>query len=516
MKLNLKSVLPPLLLVLLLMIHCGEAGTRVGNPPTTITNVYPTSFAITSPLSFQSATASVNLLPSSGPLALSSFSETTTAINNILTGTEPSDCVFDPEPLLRPSQNADCYGPVVNYSNHPDSNLPNSGQLPSGDVGLWTKNEADTGEACSAAQQNERIAGVSDKADVILKALASMICIANVTGVDLPAAGETINLTADMTAVSSSFSNATLSQSTDPDTGNDVYTYTLEFTFTPVDNDQINAMRVTVGLEHMPLAETGDADTNDAPYRGKFTYQYDWPLSYKCLEGHALSSVAGSTLYHKTSATALAFDAAWAIYCGGLDERDESPFTANRLLDPTQDWTDNYSRFLANFNPENLSGNYAYAWQAGHQDSHSRVFNLHINSDETLTGDAFYGYGPHSDTTEFDGRISGFICNWAAPGNNNHVLLDLVQHQSIAQSVTGVFTEQSSNIRYAPTNSCNYTASQTDPFSFDYDSDNNSIIDQNNPSQNLTHELKTAADNDGDGYLDVITDAGFTLPVVED
>ncbi|OVE81332.1 hypothetical protein BVY03_03870 [bacterium K02(2017)] len=500
-------------IILVCLLQCGEAGTRVQNPPTTPTvatsNAYPTSFAISSPLKTSEVTASLNLV-TGHLMATSDFSVNTDAINTILNGTSLSQCLFDPSPLLTETTNANCYGPNVNYTNHPDGNVPNSGQLPGGDVGLWTENEINSNEACSAAQQNSLIDGVANKANVSLKALASLICVANVNNIDLPSVGNNITLTDDMTATASVFSKATLSLSTDATTAESIYSYILNFNYT------VNgtAIPVSINMEHR--SQSSSTET----YRGKIYYQFGM-LTYSLCNPKA--STSGSIIYNKTSSTSLSFDASYAIYCNTVDELGSTPFTASNLLDPTNifsntnsmGWQNNYNRFIANFDPSTLLGNYAFAWQAGSGDSHTRAFNLNISSSSNIvTGDAFYGFGPSVSDVSFDARISGFICNWAGP-NNSHTLKELVQYQSMTQDSSGLFTASLSDIIYAPTNSCSYTAPVSNQFVFDFDSNNDSVIDQNTASSDITHDLKAVSDLDSDGYLDEITNSGFSLPFVD-
>jgi hypothetical protein len=86
-------------------------------------------------------------------------------------------------------------------------------------------------------------------------------------------------------------------------------------------------------------------------------------------------------------------------------------------------WANNFSIFRADFNPVNNAGTYAYSWQAGAGDSHSRVLNVGIAGPDALQGDAWFGFGQSLlSGAELAGTINGFICNWAGPGADHSLI----------------------------------------------------------------------------------------------
>lgn len=528
-----------MLLAATLFAACGatsnSAGTRVGNPPTTTssTEAFPQGLAITSPL--ETATQASNNLSLTRALATAdstlyatSYALATEAIDAILNGDTVSDCAFDPDAFLESSTNADCYGPEIEYLNHPNANLgdPDDGNLPTGDVGLWNENEGDTTEACAAAQLNARMSGVKQKAIAALKTLASMICVANVNEIDLPENGETLDLTTEMNAMATangfdvSFAAATLAQDTVD--SNPAYSYDLEFSVT-TNTDDIN---MQLAMTHIPLTDA------NATYQGRFSYKVANPNSTGMNCGGTPgsdSTDAGSVLYNlsATDALSLRFDS--ANYCGA----DADAITAEGVLDPEDSfdtmnptanpdgWGNDYNILIADLDPITTEGSYSYSWQAGSLDDRARIFNIKLTTDtdsELLSGNAFFGFGNAVTDSGFDGNIDGFICNWAGPGNS-HDEVPYVQHQEITEdSLSGIFTSISDTlaIAYAPTTSCAYNGSGT----FEYDSDADGTIDTD-PAQAVSNQLYSldgdsngiVDDVDANGVADALEDLGYTAPV---
>lgn len=508
----------PLLVLFTLYLFsfgCGsnEAGTRVGNPPTPTTQAYPSSLAITSPLQSAdefSTSISESFLVSPDSLYATSYSKAIDSIQAILEGTQISACKPDLVPLTSQSGDATCYGPTIDYQNHPDAlqGQPDDGQLPSGDVGMWTANEGETNQACAAAQLNQKMAGLQFKSQAALEVLASLICVSNVNDIDLPANGETSDLVTEMNSMATqnnlnaTFSTATLSL--DTSSGNNTYSYSLVFEYT--DNNS-KTRTVTVNMSHRAL------DDDNTTYQGRFSYVIN-PSDFtggNCPPGGTTD--AGSTLYHLSSATDLKLSAETGTFCG----EDTNPVGSSGLLDASDKfnqatnpdgWGNNYNLMIANFNPSTTEGNYSFAWQAGPLDDNTRTFNLTLDQDadtSRLSGTAFFGFGDPIDQT--DGSIKGFICNWAGPGSN-HNLKDFAQKQVISENETdGTFQATTSNLNYAPTNSCTYDGSGN----FSYDSDADGTIDTN-PSTPVSSDLTALTDSDSNGEFDQFSDSGFTLP----
>lgn len=496
------------------------AGTRVGNPPTVSTEAYPANLAITSPLEssseFSSALPSLTLYATSDSLPFDlAYGAATDRIDAILNGTTIADCAFLIDPILTQNDDASCYGPTVAFENHPEYAPPETppqnmedGELPPGDVGLWTETENGTTQACAAAELNQRMQGLQFKSQVALEALASLICVANVNGIELPESGSGSSLLSEMNSMASAnalevtFSGADLSVGTEDESTS--YAYDLAFTYT---DSEGNAHDVTIQMTHVPL------DDENATYKGRFSYTLDtegFEGDNNCAA--AQMTEAGSVLYALSETTALNFQALHAAYCG----EDADPIQSDGLIhaDDKFDsasnpdgWTHDFTSTTADFDPTTGAGNYAFAWQAGAYDGKARVFNLTLENDSGLTGTAFFGFG--DDIASFDGNIAGFICNWAGPGSSR-TLLDYAQRQGITQiGSTDTFLSVSDelNIGYAPTNSCSYDGTGT----FTYDSDADGAVDTD-PTQPVANELLPLTDADGDLVFDEIEATGFVTP----
>lgn len=518
--------------------HCGgEAGTKVGNPPTsTTTQAFPTNFAVVSPFGGTETSGSVSQNLSSGHMRLATnpLGDTVSEINTILDGTVSADCTSDLENILNESVDASCYGPGIAYKNHPDAfpGAPDDGTLPPGDVGMWEEEDAQENQACAAAQLNSQLTGIAGQSLVVLKAVAGMLCVVNSNNLDLPDEDdEILDLTTEMAAafedkpVTTTDAKITyhkVSNTTDvmstrvplSDTKS-AYDYALSYNFSGEDGVTHG---VTIVLAHVPL------DDSNTTYTGDITWKYNIEDNQQKNCPPDMSQ-GGAITYYKKSSEQIYFVADTAKYC----EDNAAVFDATGILDPadaydagfnTDGWGNDWNTFSGNFNPDTLAGNYAYLWQAGHGDSHSRTFNITLEAadDDLLEGSAFFGYGKRAQESAA-GNIDGMICNWTGPGNEHEPLQRLVQSQDISENADGLFDVDTSNITYMPTNSCDYDGTGT----FTYDSDGDGTEDTN-PSTAITNTLLSldtdgngsVDDTDGNGTPDVLEDKGFTLPAERD
>lgn len=402
-------------------------------------------------------------------------------INSLLTGATPASTAafFNPTRFLASVTNAGCYGPNVLYQNHPDGALPNSGTLPSGDLGMWTVTDTATGHVCASAQLDARMDGINQRANTGLMTLASLINVAAAAGKALPAAGSSLILVSEMnTAFSASgltFTTATVAQSS-----TSVWTYTVQFSFT-------NASllhNVEIKLTHTP-------STSSTNYSGLLTYAVTrGTVNMLNCPGSSGGTVDVGTLkYTRTGKTVANLVHREGNYCGAGTPSSlatsVADFSSDGQLDPAVKWTgargwaNNFSRFGANYDPTTSQGYYALGWQAGFNDGNSRLFNIGLNYNSTTElrdGESYFGYG--SDIATSSGAIQGFICNWAGPGNS-HTLQDYFQRQFVAFNDTSGKWEagasgasSSSNITFAPTNSCAYAGGGT----FNYDKNANASL----------------------------------------
>ncbi len=462
-----------------------------------IEKYFPENLAVTSPFEFKTETKNRSLREYSNK-TISKYAWSTVRIERLLKGSTPSICRFDPELFLKQSRNASCYGPAVSYVGHPDASFITDadGQLPSGDLGIWQETDQSNGQACSAAQLTAQMEGMRDRSLASLMGLSSMICVINSNSLALPSSS-TLPITDEMNALGitdTTFNNVTLTHSTDL-SGNDIYSYSMDFDYAPSGTHH----SIIVNMEHSTESSTDG-------YSGFVTTQVNDTFSGgNCPDSNITRN--NSLHYKRDSNNQIQTEVREAQFCGhninGLDSENQVD-SSEKFNGFNNGWGNNFAIFSANFNQLTLSGNYAYAWQAGPNDSNSRVFNI-ISDFSSNTGDAFYGYG--DDIASSDGSITGFICNWAGPGND-HTLSNYVQHQTLEISAeTGSVTASDSHITYAPTNSCNYDGLG----SFSYDS-NMTDSPNTDPGKEIKSDLLAVNDNNGDGLFDEISATGFSLP----
>jgi len=431
-------------------------------------------------------------------------------INNLLTAGSIASCTFDPADFLTLEADADCYGPLVAYEDHPDgSSIPNSGTLPTGDVGIWLETDPTTLNACSAAQLNARMTSAQDKSNATLSGLASMVCTAIANGLSLPSAtNPSVNLLTEMNALGITDTTFTAAIMSYASVGSyDVYSYNLEFTYAPL----ADSYDIVVDMEHVPTS-------NPAVYSGVASFLVnDSFTGGNCPASDVTHN--GSIEYDAASSTDMAQEVRSAVFCEhDSDGRD----TVTQLVDPSlkysattpTGWGDNFRIFTGNFDPADLVGTYAFSWQAGHHDGNSRVFNLALEN-SGASAFAFYGYGEDVETT--DGSIDGFICNWAGP-NSNHTIVEYAQYQEMSVSTTGVVSSDLAYITYAPTVSCEYDG--TGSFLFDTDADGlltDEVTTLDITIASGTMDLEVGIDTDSDTIETIeetIDDSGYVLPTM--
>lgn len=489
-----RSRLLLILVVSLAVVLYGCGSSSSSNTPTETTDVersvyYPENLTVTSPLV---AAAPVT----SESRAVSSFSDQLSTITTMLSAGAITACSFDPSLFLNVAVNANCYGPQMQYFDHQDSPSDADGTLPTGDLGMWTENEGATTEACSAAQMNARMDGVSNKSHAAFTAMASMICVNFVGGHGIPSNSTNdiltdMNTMATSTSMSATFTTATIAHST---VGTqEEFVYTLEYSYTAPDTT-VYPMEMIVTHRS---SSSGD-------YTGRFQYKFDQDGNggnCPTVGADRPQTLAGSVLYARTG-TQFSIDARYASFCGNsatgfvsgvVDPSDKYNATTN-----TDGWADNFNRFVASFNETTYLGDYTYSWQAGHGDSNTRVLNINVaehSTDPVLVGDAWFGYGDDMETT--DNSIGGFICNWAGPGNS-HTYSNLVQFQELEQdATTNTFETTSSYITYAPAVSCDDTDND-----FYYDTDADGDMSDETTTENITNNLRPLTE-----YT-----SGFTVP----
>lgn len=452
-----------------------SGGTTDPAATTAITRGYPSDLAITSPTA-SSSTASSSIskgLDDGETSAATSTPPSTTAqkekIQKILNATDKTGCTLSVDFSKQPPS-ATCYGPTLNFTNHPDGATSNT-QLPQGDLGIWTETEAATSEACVAAKFNSLVGEIITNATMAQELVAAVLCRARIAGKALPDKGVTQDLKTEAEAMATdaglpmTFTTASIARAAADSGSSPVFTTALvgSVNFSGPKGSVSSAFNMN--LKHIPAA-VGDNST----YKGRLTLKVN--RSSESLQSfESIGNCSGSNgftdsmsiEYDKTSETALTYAMRRAEFCGvdanPFDSTGNVDFAAKKSASKSQGWANDGHYALANLNPADGSGNFQYAWQAGSGDGNTRVLNVKIDSGGA-TGCGYFGYGPDIAATSGVGSIDRIICNWAGPGNN-HTGLRLAQRQCFTKS-SGKYVSKSSNlaITYAPTNACNKTAAQ--------------------------------------------------------
>jgi len=461
-------------LTLVSLIGCGgNVGTSASNPSTSSTT-FPRGLAVASPFELISASGGSSIIRA---LALEEGEE----IEDALSG-DDCDPGLDLSAFATNPTDADCYGPTVSYVDHPDGGLPNDGDLPHGDVGIWSATNEETGEACSAAQLTARMEGAKAKTDAAKKLWAAALCVGETAGsVD----DTNMNAMATDKGLDLTFSDVTETKSGD--------NYALSMT--------VSDSTISVDLV---LSHNGD----DEVYDGRVAYAVNTTSdsgNCQALTGSTDVTIAGAAGYSRDADGLNLVSHQDAIFCGAdadaVDEATISISADDKYSESNVDgWGATFEIFNAEYN-DSLEGSYVYAWQAGANDDNARILNISLEQVVAgMQGQAYFGYGLPVDDDAFDGSIGGFICNWAGPGND-HTLVDSVQSQTITIDTEGNSEATASSIQYAPTVACSYDGGA----GFQYDLDGDGTIDAD----------EIADEDDGiESELADIADMVFTLPSV--
>lgn len=427
-------------------------------------------------------------------------------INGVLSGSVVISDVFDPGSFLQTSGRAECYGPQLEYTNHIDSPGAN-GQMPTGDLGIWNEYDV-TGDACAAAQLNQRLNSTYQQSQAGLVLLAGMLQVAATNSMTLPTSGGILTMTAEMNAagfISGSIDNAYIAYNVLSDT------WSYETSISAFDPVMSFTRSITVHMDHT-------AGATDYDYSGTMYWLVnDRRNAFNCGGGLTDVTVNGSLEYDRDTETDMRIQARAGLFCG-LDENG----IQNGVVDPTGNWKDDFSIFSAEYDPTTIAGQYAYAWQAGSMDSYSRVLNVGINSHDPVDGESYFGYGNRvQDDADGVIGIDGFFCSWVGPTPTNlppgHAdrFVEYAQRQWLRfDTGTGLFESRGVDIHYAPTLDCLYNGSTT--FWYDRDLDRNT----NESAADLTVtpsdlDLMEPYDLDGDFNATIpeaIENRGYSLP----
>ena len=403
-----------------------------------------------------------------------------TLVNTVLASPSSLSSYLDMADFFRTAQNAqDCYGPTLDYEEHPDGTAGNSGQLPSGDLGIWREtmpDENDDGveEACAAAQLNAQMDAVESRSTMALAVLAAMKANYDATG--------DADISADLPIGMDSSGVDFLVEEIDGGTLSSYYiTLLADYNDDGVDEE------VSITLVHE------QDDSSDHLYEGLLTLEIkDSFNGGNCGAGENDVTRYTSVHYVKNAETDLRLQSREAQFCGNAEGdsvahgafsesvQGQSVYITGFVLSPLADWSDNFSVYTAAYDPTavdgELEGRYTYTWQAGNFDSHARILDVGLSAG--VAGESWFGYGDRvqdvAAVNEF-GIIGGFICNWAGP-NGDHTLMDYAQRQHLTLDTTaGIYTVNdngsSSNITFAPTNSCEYDGAGSFIYDRDVDGD---------------------------------------------
>ncbi len=455
-----------------------------------LADAFPSNFAIASPFSSSDSSGSSKLATKSSLISLAveeaeeleTFNEKVERIDNLITADSIDTCTF-PINFFGGVGNPQCYGPTLAYTDHPDATGgPDDGQLPSGDLGIWTENDSQPGSdgnvdvPCLGAKINELISKVEGKIDFSVNLFAWLLCVANVEGEDtLPAAGETKDMTtllneaATSTSLDFEFTSASLQRLDDTDDGSAQYQTSVAGQIEVQDNGANKTITIDMNMRHVPEAEN--------QYMGRIWNKISGPFDIggNCNgeqgpSGDAL--IATSIGYQRLSATELRAEVDAASYC----EPSIDPFTANKRLDPTDTydqntnpdgWSDNYNKLFLSESEDNGTS-FDYRWQAGRNDSHARILfgTIAPNSDGLTEGCGYFGFDSLTrSSSELTDNV-GLICNWAGPGGVHNPIAKVQRQCVLESSSTGLLESDSSRLKitYAPVNSCSYDGSGTATF----------------------------------------------------
>lgn len=470
-------------LLLVYSVSCNKSSSNndtANNLSSLFKAAFPEEAAVSSPTSQKSVSASMvsTILPGDIQAygdATDTAEKKKEALTQILDATTADQCSVSIN--LYNSGNASCYGPQLDYSNHPTAS-PASGQLPGGDLGLWDATET-SGEACAAAELNSRMKGISSQVDTAFFTVASMMCAAKVAGLSAPAnAGESLDVTSAISGKvkingqAATVSSATLVRESDSGT-KPVYVSTIVAT--------VGTKTVSIRLKHIPAGVL-----DETTFTGKVSIKLADSTRESGFDGNCSGSSAGqvdavSIVYEKATSGNIKFALKSANFCGS----SASPYVSasNYSVDLTKTynannggWGNNGNVFLADFAPSTGIGTYQYAWQAGRNDSNTRVLNVNITSASNAV--AYFGFGPAISSTSGVGAIGGMICYWAG-GSHNYTLK--VQKQTMTRSST-MFTPSSSYITYDPVDGCESSSG-----SFTYNKPSQTAVNASSTTSNLVN-----------------------------
>lgn len=439
-------------LLSLALVDCG------GDSGSNASDAFPSGFAVAS-LTAGDSSSAVTLGTAVSAAALTpgdAYAEKLAVIDAVIAAASDSDCEVT-LPNIEDSDDPTCYGPGLDYKNHPDASSSSlaAGSLPVLDLGIWSETEGTTTEACGAAKMNALVSTTAGRSDFVLLLGASMVCLMERSGTSLPASvGDVETLTTeldDAVSVNNASTTITLAQMertadvTDTD-GTVLASYEVSITGTTTAGGK--SVTFTSTIKHLPTSSS-------TSYKGRLYAQFDGIPSPSDIYAYSIA-------YSRASS-----DLAYDMFSALFESTATSIFASTGALDVAGDWREKIARAITNIDVTTGDGSMSYSWQAGRNDSSARIFNADVSSTDACS---FFGYGGAYGTsggTASDNVIDEFICNWAGPSGRASDLsasgeTGKAQKQCMTyNSSTEVYEVDSSknNITYAPTLSCDCTSS---------------------------------------------------------
>jgi hypothetical protein len=420
---------------------------------------------------------------------------------------------------------ASCYGPAVAYTTHDDNG--SSGTLSAGEVGLWQS--ISSGVPCAAAELRTYWAGQGQQTQQSLLLLAAMRrLISSNSSLAMPAGGQTVSVSSQLSSLLSSLSSAasvsvaTISASTD---GTE-YTYRIVLTR----GSGASAQSLEIALIHNPL----DSDTH---YGGTLQITLGYLSTDSSITGtqgctdqkdssnrYKLARI--STLNYARDGAQLTLRQRQGQYCGNptlpgtshinelatttnLEELDPTVYLSGSTQGGTLGWRQGFTALSMDVDLSTLGSSFIMAWQDSPQNGTGQARILAGQSDlssGTRSVLLAHGYTPDlADTSNTDySELHGMVCNWSGPGATQ-TLHTAFQYQSMSLgSSASDWTLGTSNISYAPTNSC--TSSST----MRYDVDASGVIDSGEGAS-VSSGLYTPSST---VYYDLHTVLGISAPAL--
>ena len=330
---------------------------------------------------------------------------------------------------------------------------------PTGDLGIWTATEGDTGEACAAAKVNSDIEYVSSFTNMSKDVQAVVECLAVTGKISRPSAGASNDIT-------SSVNDAILNEKLDFQSvtwaeSSGAYTIRLIANSTDAQGEinikTDNSVNETINIWGF-FGGSGDKSSSFVVNPNSYLAFSLYGIKTGSATNQKFISAVFENTQPNTDPTTGDFDSA-----------------KYNMLKLESSWTMNHRTILLNDPGDTNHKLMKYSWIAGKHstgpDDYSRTFFSKVNAADTV-GISFYGYGKSSDRL----NITNFFCNWNGPqqSKGDTINQNMAQKQRMTKTAGSnlwTTTDEDSEITYAPVNSC---AS---------DNDNNSSIDNRTEGQ---------------------------------